>query len=209
MGTINSDGIFVYDDTESLSPLSSYMNLQGSALSTRLTQDVRFKKVTNEAARTAYVNEVGIANISAANPLAVHRQNAPEGLRFEVTYNGTTWRTLADKEYYDSLDTGWVDLPVNATNWTVTNTLQARSKNGVTYIRGILQAKVTNPSEVVATGGTPSAVRPEGQNPVFGLATSTNVVGRVTVGTNGSIIYAGTLVVGNFVYFNSVVFPQG
>lgn len=114
MGTINSDGIFIYDDTESLSPLSSYMNLQGSALSTRLAQDVRFKKVANEAARTAYVNEVGIANISAANPLAVHRQNAPEGLRFEVTYNGTTWRTLADKGYYDSQDTGWVSLPLAA-----------------------------------------------------------------------------------------------
>lgn len=198
MGTINSDGIFIYDDTESLSPLSSYMNLQGAALSTRLAQDVRFKKVANEAARTAYVNEVGIANISAANPLAVHRQNAPEGLRFEVTYNGTTWRTLADKEYYDAQDTGWINVPL-ASGFTFNVQPQVRRINNVVHWRGDVQgAFTTSYATVAAASSLPSwAIPPrnyrDGVSPLAGNNAAIAAIGLVDSG-NGARIATGSTI---------------
>ena len=202
MGTINSNGIFVYDDTESLSPLSSYMNLQGSALSTRLSQDVRFKKVANEAARTAYVNEVGVANISASNTLAVHRSNAPEGLRFEVTYNGTTWRVIADKDYYDAQDTGWVTVPLAS---GFTGTLFVRKQSLGTGSQVTLRGAITGSWVAVAT--TPVATVPEGFRPAavhpnpsvfsngefnWGNVTSSGVVSTRKTVTGTSTLFVGT-----------------
>lgn len=179
MGTINSNGIFVYDDTESLSPLSSYMNLQGSALSTRLAQDIRFKKVANEAARTSYVNEVGIANISAANPLAVYRQNAPEGLRFEVTYNGTSWDPIPSKSYFDAQDTGWTTIPP-ATGYIANTAFQVRRIGQVVYWRGRVTKAGGNFAagtlETIATG-VPSQ---------FLAASYAHMIASVVSGTSSS-----------------------
>lgn len=197
MGTINSNGIFVYDDTESLSPLSSYMNLQGSALSTRLGQDVRFKKVANEAARTAYVNEVGIANISAANPLAVHRQNAPEGLRFEVTYNGTTWDPFPSKSYLDAQaaanDTGWQPITPLA-GFTGIENLGVRRIGKQVFIRGAVQ-RTSGP---FPTSWTTVCNIPVGFRPGYYFRVpGTTYAAAAARGSEWSVATGGDLVVGS------------
>lgn len=138
MGTINSNGIFVYDDTESLSPLSSYMNLQGSALSTRLAQDVRAKKVANESARAAYVTEVGPSNISVANPLMVWRGNAPTGLWLERTVDGANWVPIPDRRYFEGNDSALTMTngfsPVVAGGW---NSMTIRDVGPLVIINGL------------------------------------------------------------------------
>ena len=115
MATIDSNGVLFYQDTDSFTPPAS-LNLAQANLSSLIGNNTRFRRVANTTARDALVTSIGLANITPENPLLVWRADAADGLQLEYTTNGSTWRTLADKEYYDAQaaarDTGWVSVPL-------------------------------------------------------------------------------------------------
>lgn len=105
-------------------------------------------------------------------------------------------------------DTGWETLAVSA-GWKVTNPVQVRRVGRAVFMRGIVQAATANPTEILASGIVPVMSRPSSQNPVFPVANNAAAAGRVTIGTNGSAIYAGALAVDQYVYLNAVAYLLG
>lgn len=163
MATLDPNGVLFYQDTDNYTPIQTALNLAQSNLSNLLGGKPRFERVANTTARNALVSSVGVGNISKANPLLVWRADAADGLQLEYTTNGSTWRTIADKEYYDAQaaaqDTGWVAITPNA-GFTGAEGLGYRIKNGVVYLRGSILRSAgafTSTNEVVFT--LPAAAR--------------------------------------------------
>lgn len=208
MATIDSNGVLFYQDTDSFTPPAS-LNLAQSNLSSLLGESPRFKKVANTTARTALVSSVGLANITPANPLLVWRADAAAGSQLEYTTNGTTWRTLADKEYYDAQaaaqDTGW--QPVSLASG-ITGQLRYRRVG----MQVEVQCNVTNaagfPQGATQINATPlpAEVRPSG-NRRGGLGLSGSNTGATGVSATGAVFVihqsgaARTAADGSCIYF--------
>ena len=131
MATIDSNGVLFYQDTDSFTPPAS-LNLAQANLSSLIGNNTRFRRVANTTARTALVSSIGLANITPDNPLLVWRADAAAGLQLESTTNGSTWRTIADKEYYDAQDTGWQSVAL-ASGYT--GTAAVRKQGNRVYVR--------------------------------------------------------------------------
>ena len=106
MATIDPNGVLIYQDTDNYTPIHTALNLAQSNLSSLLGASTQIVRVSSVGDRNAKATARG--SISKANPFVAWRADAADGLQLEYTTNGTTWRTIADKEYYDSLDTAWV-----------------------------------------------------------------------------------------------------
>lgn len=134
MATIDSNGVLFYQDTDSFAPPAS-LNLAQSNLSDLLGASPRFKKVANTTARSALVTSIGLANITAANPLLVWRADAAAGSQLEYTTNGTTWEIFVTREYLAAQDTGWVNVTVGA-GYTAAVPVQVRCIGEEIFWRG-------------------------------------------------------------------------
>lgn len=206
MTTIDPNGVLIYQDTDNYTPIQTALNLAQSNLSSILGASTQIVRVSSVGDRNAKAAARG--SISKANPFVAWRADALDGLQLEYTTNGTTWRTIADKEYYDAQDTGWQTLSTSA-GWTVTAALQGRRIGAVAFFRGILQANTVNPTAILGAGGIPTTMLPVGQNPVLPVAATAASPGRVTVGSDGSLSYAGVIAVGQYIYLNNVTYPVG
>lgn len=208
MATIDPNGVLIYQDTDNYTPIQTALNLAQSNLSSILGANTQIVRVSSVGDRNAKATARG--SISKANPFVAWRADAADGLQLEYTTNGTTWRTIADKDYYDAQDTGWQTLSP-AAGWTVTSTnlVQGRRIGSVVFFRGILQANTANPTTILGAGGIPATMLPVGQNPVLPIAATSASPGRVTVGTNGSLTYAGAISATQYIYLNSVTYPVG
>lgn len=187
MATIDSNGVLFYQDTDNYTPIQTALNLAQSNLSNLLSGKPRFERVANTAARAALVTSIGAGNISKANPLLVWRADAADGLQLEYTTNGSTWRTIADKEYYDSQDTGWVDVPL-ASGFTATAPVQVRRIGKVVYWRG----RVSRTAGAFPLG-TVQTVASDGNVPTFARvptswSNSASVISNDSVGLAYSAI---------------------
>ena len=135
MATIDSNGVLFYQDSDNFTPPAS-LNLAQSNLSSLISNSPRFRRVANLTARSALVTSIGLANITPDNPLLVWRADAATGRQLEYTTNGSTWRTLADKEYYDAQaaaqDTGWQSVAL-ASGYT--GTAGVRKQGNLVYVR--------------------------------------------------------------------------
>lgn len=127
MATIDSNGVLFYQDTDSFTPPAS-LNLAQSNLSDLLSSGVRFKRVANTTARSALVTSIGLANITADNPLFVWRADATAGFRLEYTTNGSDWHTVVTSEQ----DTGWRSVALAA---GYTGTAAVRKQGNRVYVR--------------------------------------------------------------------------
>lgn len=188
MATIDSNGVLFYQDSDNFTPPAS-LNLAQSNLSSLLGESPRFKNVANTTARAALVSSIGLANISKANPLLVWRADAADGLQLEYTTNGTTWRTIADKEYYDAQaaaqDSGWQTVPLAS---GITGQLRYRRvgmqvevQHSVTSSTGF----VPGATQINSTA-LPAEVRPSG-NRRGGLGLSGSNTGATGVSATGVV----------------------
>lgn len=102
MSTIDSNGVLVYQDTDSFVPIQTALNLAQSNLSSLIGANPRFRKVANTTARAALVTSIGAVNITPANPLLVWRADASAGKQLELTTDGSTWGyyEVATNTYY-------------------------------------------------------------------------------------------------------------
>lgn len=101
MATIDSNGVLIYQDTDNYTPIHTALNLAQSNLSSLLGANAQIVKVSGVGDRNAKAAARG--SISKANPFVVWRADAADGLQLEYTTNGTVWRTIADKEYYEGI----------------------------------------------------------------------------------------------------------
>lgn len=127
MATIDSNGVLFYQDSDNFTPPVS-LNLAQSNLSDLLAAGVRFKRVANTTARSALVTSIGLANITADNPLFVWRADATAGFRLEYTSNGSDWYTVVTSEQ----DTGWQPVTL-ASGYT--GTAAVRKQGNLVYVR--------------------------------------------------------------------------
>ena len=127
MATIDSNGVLFYQDSDNFNPPAS-LNLAQSNLSDLLAAGVRFKRVANITARSALVTSIGLANITADNPLFVWRADATAGFRLEYTSNGSDWHTVVTSEQ----DTGWRSVALAS---PYTGTAAVRKQGNRVYVR--------------------------------------------------------------------------
>ena len=187
MATTDSNGVLFYQDTDNYTPIQTALNLAQSNLSNLLGGKPRFERVANTTARNALVSSVGAGNISKAHPLLVWRADAADGLQLEYTTNGSTWRTIADKEYYDAQaaaqDTGWQSVTLSA---GFTGTVSYRVRQGWVQVYGDVSGTISGdsilavlPAQARPTGGVlPFATYfygGPGSNPVYADGASGNV----------------------------------
>ena len=215
MATLDSNGVLIYQDTDNYTPIQTALNLAQSNLSNLLGGKPRFERVATTTARNALVASVGVGNISKANPLIVWRADAADGLQLEYTTNGTTWRTIADKEYYDSQvqDTGWVNITPNA-GFTATEGLGYRIKNGVVYLRGCVTrtgGAFTTTKETVFTLPTAARIAVYARFPLATYASPTNggtLMCDLTTGGDVDVAQSGPTS-SDVARFSSVNYPLG
>lgn len=188
MATIDSNGVLFYQDTDNYTPIQTALNLAQSNLSNLLSGKPRFERTANTGTRAALVTSIGAGNISKANPLLVWRADAADGLQLEYTTNGSTWRTIADKEYYDGKNIGWTTLTV-ASGVTVVSPVQVSLISGMVMWRGEVSAAwTTGITTVVAAGGVPTWARPLSyRNTGSSLGSSGSVNAVATVGADGAL----------------------
>lgn len=90
MGTVDANGIYMYEDTDPLVPFASLLNTGQASVSAAFdnvdTQVIHY--VANEAERTTLASEYAP---TSSKPLFVYRGNAPTGAKIEYTTNGTAW----------------------------------------------------------------------------------------------------------------------
>src|SRR5690606_23836029 len=93
MGTTDSNGVWLWDESDIIAPIQTALNLGQSNLSGLITElkDLGIHYVANEAARTALVATYAP---SATRPLYVYRGDAPAGAKIEFSTNGTTWNRV-------------------------------------------------------------------------------------------------------------------
>lgn len=159
MATIDPNGVLIYQDTDNYTPIQTALNLAQSNLSSILGANTQVVRVSSVGDRNAKATARG--SISKANPFVVWRADAADGLQLEYTTNGTTWRTIADKEYYDSQDTDW--LPIAPRVNVVNQAAQVRRIGSVLHFRGTLingasSPEAAWPTGVHALGDLPAAV---------------------------------------------------
>lgn len=205
MATLDSNGVLFYQDTDNYTPIQTALNLAQSNLSNLLGGKPRFERTANTGTRAALVTSIGAGNISKASPLIVWRADAADGLQLEYTTNGTTWRTIADKEYYDAQDTGWVNVTV--TGVTVVSPVQVRRIGFEVFWRGEVSASwTTGVTTVVASGGLPTQFRPadsyRNSGSALGSSGSVNAVG--TVGTDGAMAIRALTAASGAVYLKGL-----
>lgn len=191
MATIDPNGVLIYQDTDNYTPIQTALNLAQSNLSSILGANTQIVRVSSVGDRNAKATARG--SISKANPFVSWRADATDGLQLEYTTNGTTWRVIADKEYYDAQDTGWVGV-TPAAGYTATVALQVRRIGQVVYWRGRINKTSGNftagvAEVVVAAGGVPANCRPTSFNHTVQIATNGSgaATAAVTVGTDGTM----------------------
>ncbi len=170
MATIDSNGVLFYQDSDNFTPPAS-LNLAQSNLSSLLGESPRFKKVANTTTRSALVTSIGLANITADNPLLVWRADAAAaaGSQLEYTTNGSTWNVLVTSEYLAAQDTGWITTGLGitvASNWSLTSYTMRRVGNRITgrlvltFKGGSLSSDANGDFANAAIGTLPSGWRP-------------------------------------------------
>lgn len=128
MATIDPNGVLLYQDTDNYTPVHTALNLAQSNLSSIIGANTQIVKTATVADRNAKATARG--SISKSNPFVSWRADAADGLQLEYTTNGTTWRTIADKEYYDS-------AVYTATVFTDANmTLAIKARHNVVTVYG-------------------------------------------------------------------------
>lgn len=204
MATTDSNGVLFYQDTDNYTPIQTALNLAQSNLSNLLGSKPRFERVANTTARNALVSSVGAGNISKAHPLLVWRADAADGLQLEYTTNGSTWRTIADKEYYDAQaaaqDTGWVAGVTLSAGYAGSENLGVRRIGKQVFMRGaIARSDASNfATSLGIVGSLPEGFRPGNYHRVPGTAypTPTSRGAEMSLSSNGDIrigsIGAGT-----------------
>lgn len=140
MGSLDNNGIYIYDETDQVSPIHTFENLGQASVSQAIDdihQHTLIMPVANVTERTAYENEMRSAGRppSQARPLWV--EMASDGTVYRNL--GTGWRKLID-DYFDRYNFtgtsggveraytyvikkgGWVQLNINekrtAAEWT-------------------------------------------------------------------------------------------
>lgn len=193
MATIDPNGVLIYQDTDNYTPIQTALNLAQSNLSSILGASTQIVRVSSVGDRDAKATARG--SISKANPFVAWRADAADGLQLEYTTNGTTWRTIADKEYYDAQDTGWVNVTL-AAGFTYNTQPQVRRIGQVVYWRGDVQgAFTTSYATVAAASSLPSwAIPPrsyrDGVSPLAGNNAAIAAIGLVDSGNGARIAVA-------------------
>ena len=152
MATIDSNGVLFYQDSDNFTPPAS-LNLAQSNLSDLLSSGVRFKRVANTTERSALVTSIGLANITAANPLHVWRADATAGRQYEYTTNGTTWHTVVTSEQ----DTGWQSVTL-ASGYT--GTAYVRKQGNRVYVRWTCSTSFASNAAALPLFTVPNGYRP-------------------------------------------------
>ena len=188
MATIDSNGVLFYQDSDNFTPPAS-LNLAQANLSSLLGESPRFKRVANTTERSALVTSIGLANITLDNPLLVWRADAAAGLQLEYTTNGSTWRTIADKGYYDAQaaaqDSGWQSVPLAS---VITGQLRYRRVGMQVEVQCNVASStgfVPGATQINATA-LPAEVRPSG-NRRGGAGLSGSNTGVIGVSANGAV----------------------
>lgn len=91
MGTIDSNGIYLYEDTDSVSPLHTLLNIGQTSVSNAFQSSAQFKNVADAAARATFVSDRTTAGRppTAADPVFVYQRDIDSFLR---STDGTTWK---------------------------------------------------------------------------------------------------------------------
>ena len=185
MATIGPNGVLIYQDTDNYTPIHTALNLAQSNLSALLGASTQIVKASSISDRNAKATARG--SISKTSPFVVWRADAADGLQLEYTTDGTAWRTIADKEYYDAQaaaqDTGWQTISVNT---GFTGTIKYRVRQGWVQVYGDISGTVSGD---IVLAVLPTAARPTegvlplatyfyggaGNNPVYVDGSSGNV----------------------------------
>jgi hypothetical protein len=88
MGTTDNNGIYFYEETDSVSPLHTLLNVAQQSVSDALDDTARIFPAANAAARAALLVSRGS---SSTNPLLVRQVDTGEYWE----HNGTAWRVIA------------------------------------------------------------------------------------------------------------------
>ena len=122
MGTLDENGVYIYDNTDQLTPFSTLLNLGQTATSNALKlsresmiQDYSiFKSVANATAQNNYLNQMIADGFppSPSNPLYVIREDTGNIMR----HDGTGWlaRYTADNNYRTITGSSEVTIDYNA-----------------------------------------------------------------------------------------------
>lgn len=210
MATIDPNGVLIYQDTDNYTPIQTALNLAQSNLSSILGANAQIVKVSSVGNRNAEAAARG--SVSKANPFVAWRADAADGLQLEYTTNGSTWRTIADKEYYDAQDTGWVACTIGGSGWVnvAAEPVQVRRIGKQVYMRGSAHNNTLAKSTTVTMGTVPTGFRPSQRAAFSGtLNTAQNLFIRIE--TNGNITAgwwsdSATATTGSWWGFNNVVY---
>lgn len=202
MGAVDINGIYQYDQNDSVSPIHTFENLGQASISLRV-RAVPYL-VADVAARNALVSG---RTINAANPLLVWRGNADTGLNLEYTINGTNWNAF-------STEPTWVDIALDSA-WGVihsSETPQYRVLGDMVELRGSARRTAgLGTTYNLMAGGLPGNSVSDGAYPVMnaGLwqlgASSGNSVAQVNIRSDGGLRVSATAAVGS----NAVVTLNG
>lgn len=208
MATIDPNGVLIYQDTDNYTPIQTALNLAQSNLSSILGANTQIVRVSSVGDRDAKATARG--SISKSNPFVAWRADAADGLQLEYTTNGTTWRTIADKEYYDAQDTGWVTSGLTVTgnaNFTVSAYVMRRigkhvkGRISVTFTGSPLSSDAGGDFTNVALPTIPAAWAPTGFSaPItmervgaavsFGWAATTGQLSLVSSSLQSAVVLA-------------------
>lgn len=160
MATVNSNDLVLLEASDMISPLHAVINTVTQSVSNRMDASIRIWPVADTAARTALVNQIGTANISADKPLYVSRADAPVTRKLQVTYDGVYWRAIRTDDNIRVI-VGSVNIPTSAssTSYQAPITFPTGTFNGAPVVLPSISATFPNMwrttvSGVSSTGAT-------------------------------------------------------
>jgi len=158
MGSLDDNGIYIYDETDQISPIHTYSNLGQASTSAAieyLHEHTLIMPVANAAERDAYASDMASAGrpASTARPLWVERADTGGVER----NTGAGWHRMIDNRLQDA------SAAMNSWEpnyWMLDNTLY--KKNGWVFFQ-LRQQRLSTPISGTSSGAVPtipSAYRP-------------------------------------------------
>lgn len=138
--------------------------------------------VANETERAQRVSELVAAGHVWPRPMYVDRANAPVGARLEVTYDGSTFRSVAR-----GVDTGWV-AALGLSGWA--GTPELRRVGGMVHTAGTWQrtgGNVSVPFNGPGLGTLPSGIPAPRQSLWVAAPNNVDVRIGIVIGTDGGM----------------------
>lgn len=185
MGALDSNGIYIYSDTDNVVPLATTLNLGMSSVSAAfdsLGGDARIKPVANATERNAYEQEMRNSGYhpSPTSPLYVDRADTGALER----HRGDRWREFVQPEYER------YEVPTRqSSGWNYYNIIEKRN-NWV--LVSINMERIGNAwsgnADLILSGEMPPRFRPNQTTDSVGLAVSHSRPFSLRANPSGNVV---------------------